>query len=72
MLSLKHPSIVRLASAFETERKYHIVQELCGGGTLSEEVARLGRLDADQSRNVIIQVARAIEYLHDNRDVVHR
>lgn len=46
--------------------------ELCTGGELFNQVIKLTYLSEDLSRHVILQVARAVEYLHQTLGIVHR
>jgi len=59
MRQLDHPNVVKLIEFSESRQHYFIVLEL----TYFSE---------DLSRHVIIQVAKALEYLHEEAGVVHR
>src|SRR5699024_10471728 len=48
------------------------VLELCPGGELFHQIVRLTYFSEDLARHVIVQVAKAIEYLHETSGVVHR
>ena len=37
---LDHPNIIRLYEMFEDDKKYYVVQELCKGGELYDEVIK--------------------------------
>ena len=39
---LDHPNIIKLYEMFEDDRKYYVVQELCKGGELYDEVIKIG------------------------------
>ncbi|MCJ1449705.1 hypothetical protein MMC28_000033 [Mycoblastus sanguinarius] len=72
MRQLDHPYIVRLVDFSESRQYYYIVLELCPGGELFHQIVRLTYFSEDLSRHVIVQVAEALEYLHETAGVVHR
>ncbi|KAL9115759.1 MAG: hypothetical protein Q9227_000127 [Pyrenula ochraceoflavens] len=72
MRQLDHPNIVRLIDFSESRQHYYIVLELCPGGELFHQIVRLTYFSEDLSRHVIVQVAKALEYLHEDKGVVHR
>ena len=72
MRQLEHPNIVKLIDFSESRQYYYIVLELCPGGELFHQIVRLTYFSEDLSRHVILQVAEALEYLHEDRGVVHR
>ncbi|CEL02724.1 Putative Ca2 /calmodulin-dependent protein kinase, EF-Hand protein superfamily [Aspergillus calidoustus] len=72
MRQIDHPNIVKLIQFSESRQYYYIVLELCPGGELFHQIVRLTYFSEDLSRHVILQVAKAIEYLHETSGVVHR
>ena len=72
MRQLDHPSIVQLLDFSESRQYYYIVLELCPGGELFHQIVRLTYFSEELSRHVIVQVAEALEYLHETAGVVHR
>ena len=72
MRQLDHPNIIRLIDFSESRQYYYIILELAPGGELFHQIVRLTYFSEDLSRHVIIQVAKALEYLHEERGVVHR
>ncbi|KAI4106096.1 MAG: hypothetical protein L6R37_002360 [Teloschistes peruensis] len=72
MRQLDHPNIVKLIDFSESRQYYYIVLELCPGGELFHQIVRLTYFSEDLSRHVILQVAKALEYLHETAGVVHR
>jgi serine/threonine protein kinase len=72
MRQLDHPNIVRLIDFSESRQYYYIVLELCPGGELFHQIVRLTYFSEDLSRHVIVQVAMALMYLHEDKGVVHR
>ncbi|KAF1952851.1 calcium/calmodulin-dependent protein kinase type 2 [Byssothecium circinans] len=72
MRQLDHPNIVSLIDFSESRQYYYIILELCPGGELFHQIVRLTYFSEDLSRHVIVQVAKALEYLHEEAGVVHR
>ncbi|KAL7658266.1 hypothetical protein ACMYSQ_004399 [Aspergillus niger] len=72
MHQVDHPNIVKLIDFSESRQHYYIVLELCPGGELFHQIIRLTYFSEDLSRHVILQVAKAIEYLHETSGVIHR
>ncbi|KAJ2899219.1 uncharacterized protein MKZ38_003362 [Zalerion maritima] len=72
MRQLDHPNIIRLINFSESKQYYYIVLELAPGGELFHQIVRLTYFSEELSRHVIAQVAKALEYLHEERGVVHR
>ncbi|KAI0023849.1 CAMK/CAMK1 protein kinase [Xylariomycetidae sp. FL0641] len=72
MRQLDHPNIIRLIDFSESRQYYYIVLELAPGGELFHQIVRLTYFSEDLSRHVIVQVAKALEYLHEEKGVVHR
>lgn len=72
MRQLNHPNIVSLIEFQESRDYYFLVLELCSGGELFHQIVRLTYFSEDLSRHVILQVAKGIRYLHEEKGVVHR
>jgi serine/threonine-protein kinase RCK2 len=72
MRQLNHPNVVSLVEFQESRDYYFLVLELCSGGELFHQIVRLTYFSEDLSRHVILQVAKAIRYLHEEKGVVHR
>jgi serine/threonine protein kinase len=72
MRGTSHPSIVKLYSFSESPEYYYLVMELMGGGELFHQIVKLTYFSENLARHVILQVARGIRYLHEERGVVHR
>ncbi|KAJ8111742.1 hypothetical protein ONZ43_g5551 [Nemania bipapillata] len=72
MRKLDHPNIVKLVDFSESRQYYYIILELAPGGELFHQIVRLTYFSEDLSRHVIVQVAKALEYLHEKMGVVHR
>ncbi|KAI8950575.1 CAMK/CAMK1 protein kinase [Xylaria longipes] len=72
MRQLDHPNIIKLVDFSESRQYYYIILELAPGGELFHQIVRLTYFSEDLSRHVIVQVAKALEYLHEEMGVVHR
>ena len=72
MRQLDHPNIIKLVDFAESRQYYYIILELAPGGELFHQIVRLTYFSEDLSRHVITQVAKALEYLHEEKGVVHR
>ncbi|OTB02979.1 hypothetical protein M426DRAFT_322208 [Hypoxylon sp. CI-4A] len=72
MRQLDHPNIIKLVDFSESKQYYYIILELAPGGELFHQIVRLTYFSEDLSRHVIVQVANALEYLHEDKGVVHR
>ncbi|KAF5096791.1 hypothetical protein DV451_004078 [Geotrichum candidum] len=72
MRQLKHKNITDLLEFIETKEHFFIVLELVQGGELFHQIVKLTYFSEDLARHVIVQVASAIRYLHEEAGVVHR
>jgi eukaryotic-like serine/threonine-protein kinase len=68
---LVHPNVVRVYGASEDDRGLFIVMEYVEGETLADELARRGRLPADEVVQLGIDVSAALEAAH-SAGLVHR
>ncbi|KAF9193517.1 hypothetical protein BGZ51_003072 [Haplosporangium sp. Z 767] len=72
MRQLKHPGIVELYEFTESSEHYFLVLELAPGGELFHRIVKLTYFSEELTRHVIVQVAQAIRYLHEEKGVIHR
>ncbi|KAF9132139.1 hypothetical protein BGW39_000715 [Mortierella sp. 14UC] len=72
MRQLKHQGIVGLYEFSESSEHYFLVLELAPGGELFHRIVKLTYFSEDLTRHVIVQVAQAIRYLHEEKGVIHR
>lgn len=72
MRQMDHPNLIQLIDTVDTSEYCYIIMELCTGGELFNQVVKLTYLSEDLSRHVILQVARAVQYLHQTLGIVHR
>ncbi len=71
LLSLEHRNVVKGHRAGRFAGRYLSFMEFVDGATLQEMIARGGAFDEDGALTVILQVARALEYLRE-QGLVHR
>jgi len=66
-----HPNIVNSFDvAFDTSKSFVFVQELAAEGDLLK-IVKNGSLTEEQSKNVVKQIASALEFIH-SKELVHR
>ncbi|WP_254513673.1 serine/threonine protein kinase [Anatilimnocola floriformis] len=68
---LSHPNIVTAYDADEADGQHFLVMEYIAGDNLAHVVRQRGPLSVPQALHVIGQVARGLEYAHD-QGVIHR
>ncbi|KAF3653086.1 Serine/threonine-protein kinase PEPKR2 [Capsicum baccatum] len=66
-----HPGVVTLKAVYEDAESFYLVMELCSGGRLLDQMARIGRYPEQQAANVIKDLMLVIRYCHE-MGVVHR
>lgn len=72
MRGINHPNVVKLISFTESQEHYFLVLELMEGGELFHQIVKLTYFSEHLARHVILQVAKAIRHLHEEKGVVHR
>jgi serine/threonine protein kinase len=68
---LSHPNVVSIFDAGEDDGRPYIVMECIEGETLSELLARRGRLPPEEARELALQAARGLAHAHA-AGLVHR
>ena len=68
---LSHPNIVPIYSVDERDGLVFFVMAFVAGENLAVRLHNRGSLTADETRRIMLQVARALAYAHE-RGVVHR
>ena len=64
MMRARHPFIVNLCFAFQTEAKFYFGMEYVPGGELFYHMERLERIQIDDARLYVAEIGLALEYLH--------
>lgn len=68
----KHPNIVGFRDWFESKDKFYIVTQLATGGELFDRIVKEGKFTESDAVIVIVQILKAVSYLHDELNIVHR
>jgi serine/threonine protein kinase len=68
---LSHPNVVTVFDAGEAEGRPYIVMEYVDGRTLEERLRGEGAVDADEVREIALQVCAGLEHAH-TQGLVHR
>eukprot|EP00871_Galdieria_phlegrea_P003089 jgi/Galph1/3781/GphlegSOOS_G2387.1 len=68
---IKHPYIVSLRYAFQTEDKLYLVMDFCGGGELFYHLKREGRFSEERVRLYAAEILLALEHLH-SLNIIYR
>ncbi|HEY7877875.1 MAG TPA: serine/threonine-protein kinase [Gemmatimonadaceae bacterium] len=68
---LEHPGIVPLYAFGETARLMYMAMRYVPGESLGERLRREERISAQETRRVLVHLARALDYAH-GQGVVHR
>ena len=71
LFSLDHPNLITFIQSFDSSRYLHIVTEYCEGGDLCQYVLQSEGVSEEEASRVIVQVLRAVQYLHQN-SICHR
>ncbi len=68
MKKLYHPNIVQFISGWynENEKKIIMITELVSGGSLKENLERIGNPRLSLIKKWIIEILKGISYLHSN------
>ncbi|CAG8500317.1 1500_t:CDS:2, partial [Ambispora leptoticha] len=74
---LENPHIVRMISYEETDYATFIFAEFCPGDTLLQHIKKSSNeyragLDEDEAREIFLQIAEAVRYLHNDMRLVHK
>ena len=64
---LNHPNIVRIIDVFEENGTAYYVMEYAEGGSLADKVKREGNLSESVATRYILQVAHALDYIHERK-----
>lgn len=71
MKTSKHPFMIDMKFAFETENTLVFIMEYCPGGELFSLIKKYKRINEDIARFYIIEIFLGLAYLHQNH-VVYR
>lgn len=71
LLRLRHPNLVEMREAYETENELMIIMDMASGGELFERIVEQGRFSEEDAATAVRQILSALQYLHAH-GVVHR
>ena len=71
LLKSRHPFIVSILFAFQTDTKLYLGLEYASGGELFYHLQRRGQLPISESKLIIAELALAINFLHENK-IIYR
>ncbi|XP_058743819.1 serine/threonine-protein kinase ATG1a [Vicia villosa] len=69
--TIRHPNIIRLFEAIETNDRIYLVLEYCGGGDLAAYIHRYGRVSESIARHFMRQLAAGLQVLQE-KNLIHR
>lgn len=67
-----HTNVVKLYDSFETHNHICFVMELCQGGDLISYVRKRRKLKEDNAKYLFRQLIEGLNYIHNEKFVVHR
>ena len=68
----EHPLIVQLFQVLEDDNNKYLIMEYCSGKSFVQYIEEEGKLEESEARLYFIQFVSIIEYLHKEKNVVHR
>ncbi len=71
LAGLEHPHIVRIIDIFEERGTVYYVMPYMSGGSLHDVVKRGGPLAESQALDYVRQVASALHYMHEQKQLCH-
>ncbi|EPY51450.1 CAMK/CAMK1 protein kinase Cmk2 [Schizosaccharomyces cryophilus OY26] len=72
MRRIHHKNIVSLLDFIEVKDFFYLILELAEGGEIFHKIVHFTYFSEELARHVIIQIAEAIQHLHDVCGIVHR
>ena len=86
MARLHHQNIVKLYEVYESENVLYLIMELLSGGELYTRLVNspsifeffhqysfiVGKFSEEYTRYIISEILKAIVYLHETKNIVHR
>ena len=73
-MKLNHPNILGIKEVYEDKKNISFVMDYIDGGTLFDYIVSspCGRLDTEITLDIIIQILKALDYLHNELKICHR
>lgn len=71
MKTLDHPNIIMVFQIIDTENTFYLVMEYATDGDLFRRLD-FGRMEEKEAKDKFRQIVSAINYLHEEKNVIHR
>lgn len=71
MMKTDHPNINKLYEAYEWQKQYVLIMDLCEGGDLFSMIKKERAFSERRVAEIMKQILAGVFYLHKNR-IVHR
>lgn len=68
----EHPFVIKLRFSFQTKNKYFLIMDYLEGGDFHDYLRQEKRLSESSAKFYAAEVLLAIEYLHEELNVVYR
>ncbi|CAG9332088.1 unnamed protein product [Blepharisma stoltei] len=68
---INHQNVIKLHEHLEDNQNIYLIIEYAEGGSLFQEIQKIGRLSEDVARKYFLQTVIGIQFLHQNQ-IVHR
>lgn len=69
--TLRHPHIVRIFDAGQSDGQHYFAMEFFPGGTLAKQLKRFAKADPREAVQIVVKIARAVQHAHENH-ILHR
>ena len=69
--SLNHPNIITIHDVDSVDQFHYMTMEYLSGEPLSEKIRKNGKLGINEALKIVIPIAKALNYLHNN-GFIHR
>lgn len=70
-MQLDHPNIIKLYEVYEDEKYVHLVNDICRGGDLFDNICEHGSYTEEYAANLMKKLLRATAHMHTSR-ICHR
>jgi len=67
-----NPFVVRLRYSFQNDTTLYLVMDFCPGGELFNQLKKKGRFDEESTKFYAAETILALQYLHEELDIIYR
>lgn len=71
MITMDHPSVIKLYDIFEWKGAVYLVTDFCDGGELFDKLEEVGTFSEQTARVIFRQMMEGINYIH-HKNIAHR